>query len=175
MIYRLWLFNPVRSFILRWSCLLSHHSHQLKIPGCDPVQVGFIENGTLRQDVYYNWRKRDEEFARLVQSYFHLLFALWQKLSNHFSNLIDGKGSNTTLQILSVRGVPSKDNIGAFGPKSKFLSEGRSYRKGGNTNPLFLEYFLQQKKLCLEGSPSPLTEKICKRVFNILLLSTLRF
>ena len=144
MIYRLWLFNPVLSFILRWSCLLSHHSHQLKIPGCDPVQVGFIENGTLRQDVYYNWRKRDEEWARLVQSYFHLLFALWQKLSNHFSNLIDGKGSNTNLQILSVRGVP-RITLVHLAQKSKFLSEERSYRKGVTPTPFALNIFCKKK------------------------------
>ena len=74
-------------------------------------------------------------------TYFHLLFAPWQKLSNLFSNLIDGKGSNTTLQILSVSGVPRKTLV-HLAQKSKFLSEERSYRKGGNTNSLFLEYFL---------------------------------
>ena len=147
-----------------------------------------VENSWMWPSPSWVHREWDSETRRILQLekkrwgvgkvgsiIFPFIVRSMAKLSNHFSNLIDGKGSNTTLQILSVRGVPSKDNIGAFGPKSKFLSEGRSYRKGGNTNPLFLEYFLQQKKLCLEGSPSPLTEKICKRVFNILLLSTLRF
>ena len=42
---------------------------QMVVPGCDRVQAGFIENGTLRQDICYSWREKGEELARFVQSY----------------------------------------------------------------------------------------------------------
>ena len=38
--------------------------HQMIIPGSEVFHVGFMENGTLRQDIYYSWRKSGEDKAR---------------------------------------------------------------------------------------------------------------
>ena len=43
---------------------ISYSCHQMIIPGSEAFQVGFMENGTLRQDITYLWRRKGELLER---------------------------------------------------------------------------------------------------------------
>ena len=44
------------------SNILKHH--QLIIPGSNIFRVGYVDRGTLRQDIWYSWRRNFWEVAR---------------------------------------------------------------------------------------------------------------